>query len=64
MLPHARKMDFTGRPMKGMLFVGADGVLADHDLSVWVSRGVSFAKSRSSQGAVVEGAGRRLERNG
>ena len=45
MLPHARKMDFTGRPMKGMLFVGADGVLADRDLASWLSRGVSFARS-------------------
>jgi TfoX/Sxy family transcriptional regulator of competence genes len=44
-LPHARKMDFTGRPMKGMPFVGADGVLTDRDLASWVSRGVSFARS-------------------
>jgi hypothetical protein len=44
-LPHARKMDFTGRPMKGLLFVGADGVLADRDLASWVSHGVSYAKS-------------------
>jgi hypothetical protein len=43
--PHARKMDFTGRPMKGLLFVRAEGVLADRDLAGWVSHGVSFAKS-------------------
>ena len=44
-VPHARKMDFTGRPMKGMLFVGADGLMADRDLTGWVSHGVSYAKS-------------------
>jgi hypothetical protein len=44
-LPHARKMDFTGRPMRGLLFVGADGVLADRELAGWVSHGTSYAKS-------------------
>jgi hypothetical protein len=44
-LPHARKMDLTGRPMKGLLFVGADGLLADRDLAGWVSHGMSYAKS-------------------
>jgi TfoX/Sxy family transcriptional regulator of competence genes len=41
--PHARKMDFTGRPMKGLLFVAADGLLEDADLRLWVERGVRFA---------------------
>ena len=41
--PHARKMDFTGRPMKGLLFVAADGLESDADLHRWVARGVRFA---------------------
>ncbi len=28
-LPHARPMDFTGRPRKGMVFVGPDGINDD-----------------------------------
>jgi hypothetical protein len=43
--PHARPMDFTGRPMKGFVFVATDGFEADADLRVWVARGVRFATS-------------------
>ena len=42
-LPHARKMDFTGRPMKGFVFVSSAGVDRDSDLHDWVERGVQFA---------------------
>ena len=41
-LPHARHMDFTGRPMKGFVFIGTDGVESDDDLSEWVDRCLSF----------------------
>ncbi|MFT7518770.1 MAG: hypothetical protein ACI9MC_000902 [Kiritimatiellia bacterium] len=44
-LPHAREMDFTGRTMRGMVYVGVDGIEADEDLSDWVERGASFARS-------------------
>jgi hypothetical protein len=27
--PHTRPMDFTGRPMRGMLYVAAEGVADD-----------------------------------
>jgi hypothetical protein len=43
--PHAREMDFTGRSMKGMVFVGAAGVAEDGDLASWVERGTVFARS-------------------
>ena len=43
--PHARKMDFTGRPMKGFVFVASEGVEADADLERWVARGVAYAAS-------------------
>jgi len=43
--PHAREMDFTGRPMKGLVFVGSEGVDSDDELREWVARGVSFASS-------------------
>lgn len=43
--PHAREMDFTGRSMKGMVYVGVDGFSEDDDLEAWVNRGISFARS-------------------
>ncbi len=43
MLPHARPMDFTGRPMGGFVFVGRQGVQEADALQQWVERGVSFA---------------------
>ena len=42
--PHARPMDFTGRPMKGFVFVDA-GAVGDRVLRQWVQRGVTFAES-------------------
>ena len=41
-LPHAREMDFTGRSMKGMVYVGAEGLAEDDELSAWIERGLSF----------------------
>jgi TfoX/Sxy family transcriptional regulator of competence genes len=42
---HAREMDFTGRAMRGFVYVGADGLASDEELRGWVSRGVGFASS-------------------
>ena len=42
---HAELMNFTGRPMKGMVFVGSEGLASDKDLEDWVQRGVDFALS-------------------
>jgi TfoX/Sxy family transcriptional regulator of competence genes len=44
-LPHAREMDFTGRSMKGMVYVDVDGISEDDDLSAWLDRGAAFAGS-------------------
>ena len=41
----ARLMDFTGRPMKGYLYVDATGLAADDDLARWVDRGADFAST-------------------
>ncbi len=43
--PHARPMDFTGRPMKGMVFVGPDGYATGEALQRWVELGLQFALS-------------------
>ncbi len=42
---HAREMDFTGRPMKGMIYVEAKGLRSARQLETWVERGVAFARS-------------------
>jgi TfoX/Sxy family transcriptional regulator of competence genes len=42
---HTRPMDFTGRPMKGMVFVDLAGTTADEDLAAWVEAGADFAAS-------------------
>jgi len=43
--PHAREMDFTGRVMKGFVYVACEGFESDVDLRTWVERGVAFAGS-------------------
>lgn len=40
--PHARPMDFTGRPMTGFVFVSADGVATDAAVAEWVARASVF----------------------
>jgi hypothetical protein len=42
---HTRPMDFTGRPMKGFVFVEAGGLGTDRQLCDWVSIARSFSQS-------------------
>lgn len=43
--PHARPMDFTGKPLKGFIYVDPEGVDDDENLQTWIERGVAFAAS-------------------
>ena len=43
--PGARPMDFTGRPMKGMVFVGAEGYERDEHLGKLVEQTLAYARS-------------------
>ena len=43
--PHARPFDFTGKPMKGWIYVALAGIESDDQLRDWVGRGVEFAIS-------------------
>ncbi len=43
--PHVRLMDFTGRPMRGFLYIAPAGVKTDAALRKWVTRSVAYAKS-------------------
>jgi TfoX/Sxy family transcriptional regulator of competence genes len=40
-----REFDFTGRPMKGWLFVGPEQTADDESLSRWVEAGADYAAS-------------------
>ena len=41
----ARPMDFTGRPLRGMVYVGPGGHRTDDALASWVKRGTDFVAS-------------------
>lgn len=43
--PHARPMDFTGRPLAGMVYVDPSGYKTDEALAKWVQRGVDFVST-------------------
>lgn len=43
--PHLRKMDFTGKPLKGFLYIDAKGTESEKDLRKWVLKGIEFARS-------------------
>ena len=42
---YAREMDFTGKAMKGMVYVSADGIESDSDLAEWVKICTGFVQS-------------------
>jgi hypothetical protein len=41
---HAREMDFTGKSMKGFVFVTPAGILTKRSLVSWIEPAVAFAK--------------------
>ncbi|MDX1940204.1 MAG: TfoX/Sxy family protein [Saprospiraceae bacterium] len=40
--PGCREMDFTGRPMKGFVFIGLEGTTNDTDLDYWLQLALDF----------------------
>lgn len=43
--PHARPFDFTGREMRGWVFVDPPGLAEDEDLAAWVERCLGFVET-------------------
>ncbi len=43
--PYARPMDFTGKPLKGFIYVDPEGIDDDEELRLLIDRGVVFAAS-------------------
>jgi TfoX/Sxy family transcriptional regulator of competence genes len=42
--PGCREMDFTGKPMKGFVFIYPEGFDSEADLDFWVERALEFNK--------------------
>ncbi|MDX1591736.1 MAG: TfoX/Sxy family protein [Balneolaceae bacterium] len=42
---HSREMDFTGRAMKGLVYVAPEGITADKDLKYWIQLCERFVES-------------------
>ena len=47
--PHTRPMDFTGKPMRGMIYVEAAGIVSDSSLERWVKTAERLARARPSK---------------
>lgn len=43
--PGAREMDFTGRPMKGMIFIDPTACPDANSLAAWLGEALNFARS-------------------
>jgi TfoX/Sxy family transcriptional regulator of competence genes len=43
--PHTRKMDFTGKPLKGFVYVSPEGFGAKKDLNAWIKKASEFVLS-------------------
>lgn len=41
----SREMDFTGRVMRGFLFIGPEGFDSEEDLDFWVDKALEFNRS-------------------
>ncbi|RAP37240.1 RNA methyltransferase [Candidatus Marinamargulisbacteria bacterium SCGC AAA071-K20] len=40
--PNATKMDFTGKPLKGFIYVDQDGIAEDEELEEWIRTAEAF----------------------
>lgn len=49
--PHAREMDFTGKPLKGMVYVSQGGLTQHAGLARWLNAGITTAKRESAKPA-------------
>jgi hypothetical protein len=42
-------MDFTGKPLKGLIYVDPEGIAEDEDLQAWVNRCMTFMSTLPSK---------------
>lgn len=48
-MPHARVMDFTGKPSRTTVYVDKEGIADDGELAAWVGRGLAFVSTLPSK---------------
>ena len=48
-LKHAKPMDFTGKPLRGFVYVESEGVKTAKQIQAWVDRGLKFVKGLPSK---------------
>jgi len=56
--PHTRPMDFTGKPMKSMIFVGPRGTDSDQTLHEWVESALVFVRTLPAKKSAVKSPSR------
>jgi len=44
-MQYAREMDFTGRPLRGMIYVEPEGFKTEAALTKWIEMGLKFTRS-------------------
>ena len=54
--PHARPMDFTGRPMRGYVFVEPAGCTRQHQIDRWVKQAALHVEALTSAGITPTGS--------
>jgi TfoX N-terminal domain len=47
--PHVRQMDFTGKPMRGFVYVSPAGFRSTRDLRSWTAKAASFVNSLAAR---------------
>jgi len=47
--PHARDMEFTGKPLRGFVYIDPEGYAEEEDLECWIGRALTFAMSLPSK---------------
>jgi TfoX/Sxy family transcriptional regulator of competence genes len=57
--PHARPMDFTGRPLRGMVYVARAGIARRAALASWVDRALRFNASQPARTARPRAPGKK-----
>jgi TfoX/Sxy family transcriptional regulator of competence genes len=57
---HVKPMDFTGKPMKGYIFVTSEGLAEDEDLRDWIGQCKTFVAALPIKAAKKVAAKRKL----
>ena len=42
--PHVRPMDFTGKPLKSMVYIAPEGFAKDAELKSWLHEAITFVR--------------------